>query len=126
MNRPSVVAYTQDQHERIQLGLRAERPADQPTVLRVAVTANLVATNAKPLRTIALDGIAEGRTTIELDLSHCADADRRGLEALLSMHKAAKRAGGSLTLCAMQPDFRALLDAHGITNLFTVRDEATP
>jgi anti-anti-sigma regulatory factor len=76
--------YTHDEIERIQLGIKAERPADAPSVLRVAITANLVATNAPQLRTIADDAIDEGRITITLDLAHCGYVDARGFGILVA------------------------------------------
>jgi hypothetical protein len=76
--------YTPEQHSRIQLGIKAERPAEAPSVLRVAITANLVATNAPQLRTIADDAIDEGRITITLDLAHCGYVDARGFGILVA------------------------------------------
>lgn len=118
MTRAPISAQTPEEFERVTLGLRAERPADQPTVLRVAITANLVATNAPQLRTITEDGIAEGRTTIVLDLSHCDYIDARGFGQLVGIANHARMKGGSVTIVGAHEDLRALFTHHHIARLF--------
>jgi anti-anti-sigma regulatory factor len=127
MNRAPTFAFTPEQHERIQLGLHVDRPADEPTVLRIAITANLVATNAPVLKRHVLDGIADGRTRIVLDLAACADCDKRGMETLLSLTIAARRHEGSLEIANAREDLRALFRVHGIDTLLNlVPSEVTP
>jgi anti-anti-sigma factor len=120
MNRaPSFAPMTPEQHERVNLGLKVDRPADEPTALRISITANLVATNAQPLRTIAFDGIADGRTQIAIDMAHCEYVDGRGFGVLLSVANAVTRAGGSVAIANAGEDIRLLFESHGIAKLFT-------
>jgi anti-anti-sigma regulatory factor len=123
----SVAMYTPEQHERIQLGLRATRPEDAPTTLLVAITANLVATNAPQLRTITDDAIDQGRITITLDFAQCPDIDKRGFEMLVSIANRVKRKGESVTIAHAHRDLVALFHSHGIASLFRFEPtEVTP
>jgi anti-anti-sigma regulatory factor len=128
MNRaPTFAGYTPADHERIHMGLHVERPADAPTVLRIAITANLVATNAPTLKRLVLDALTEGRTRIVLEVEHCADCDKRGMETLLSLTIWVRRKGGALEITNARDDLRALFRVHGIDALLNlVPSEGTP
>jgi anti-anti-sigma factor len=119
--------YTHDENQRVQLGIKAERPAEAPSVLRVAITANLVATNAPQLRTITDDAIDEGRIVITLDLEHCRYVDARGFGILVALANRANRRGGSVTIAGAHEDLRTVFVGHCIAELFRFEpSEVTP
>jgi anti-anti-sigma factor len=119
--------YTHAENERIVLGIKAERPAEAPSVLRVAISANLVGTNAPQLRTITDDAIDEGRITITLDLEHCGYVDARGFGILVGIANRVNRRGGSVTITNAHEDLRTVFVGHGIAELFRFApSEVTP
>lgn len=126
MSKHGYAYITADQFDRV-LGLKATRPESDPTALVVAITANLVATNAPQLRTIVDDAIDAGRVHITLDLMACPDVDARGFGVLVGIANRVNRRGGSVTIANAHADLRTLFEKHFIAELFTFAPiEGTP
>lgn len=117
MSRDGYVYATERQFNGV-LGLHATRPDDAPTTLHVAITANLVATNAPQLRLICDDAIVEGRRNITLDLQQCQYIDAKGWGQLVAIGNRAHRLAGFVVIANASADLLTLFHSHGIASLF--------
>lgn len=112
-------AYSQADHERLQLGFTLDRGEPAGQTLRIAITANLVATNARALKPRVLEEIAAtGVNHVRLDLEHCPYIDAAGLGVLVSIANATSRAGGGLTVGGANEDLTTLFELTGLDRLF--------
>ncbi len=101
------------------LGFSLARAGDDE--LRITLTANLVATNARALKPAVLDTILQGARAITVDLTHCRYVDGHGLGVLVSIANAARRAGGSFAVEHASSEMLTLFELTGIDGLFEVR-----
>jgi anti-anti-sigma factor len=127
MRREPHVAYSPEEHVRVQLGIyETAGLADERVQCRFTITANLVSTNAPVLKTKALDALDRGCASIAINLASCPYVDSTGLGVLVTIGNAARRAGGGLTIERASADFRTLLGLTGIATLFTLSPQEPP
>jgi anti-anti-sigma factor len=90
-------------------------------VVVVSVQGRVDATNAGVLEQKLIGLIAGGETRLVLDAARLDYISSAGLRVLLVVMKRL-RTGGSLALCALQPQIREIFDIAGFSSIFTIHD----
>jgi anti-sigma B factor antagonist len=89
-------------------------------VLRVSAIKELGSANAGAFRDWVRESLADGLSSIEVDLSETTFLDSSGLGALVSLHKAASKRQGTLRLLNANPSLRQILDLTRLSRVFEV------
>jgi stage II sporulation protein AA (anti-sigma F factor antagonist) len=90
-------------------------------VVVVSVQGRVDATNAGVLEQKLVSLIAGGDTRVVLDAARLDYISSAGLRVLLVVMKRLPT-GGSLALCALQPQIREIFDIAGFSSIFTIHD----
>lgn len=82
----------------------------------LALGPELTVAHAAELRERLLATIADGRTSLALDLAGVTDFDSAGVQLLLATRRTLAERGGVLTLTAASSPVRGALDVFGLTD----------
>jgi anti-sigma B factor antagonist len=89
-------------------------------VLVIRVGGSLNHTSAEALREGACAILLRPQRTVLVNLEDVQQVDAAGLGALADVHRMATCVGGRLTLAAVQPRVREMLDVAGLTACFQI------
>lgn len=117
--RPAYAALSRADETRLTLGLKSETTA---LGLSVTITANLVATNAGPLRELVADALDDGMRSVVLDFTYCPYADSKGLKTLAAIAHMVHRVSGTIRITNANEDLAKLLALTEIAGLFDARE----
>lgn len=88
----------------------------------VSVSGDVDLSTAPMLERALLTAIAEGATTIAVDMSECCFVDSAGIHALLQAQAELKRTGGRLSLISPARAVRRALEVSRLERAFSVHD----
>jgi anti-sigma B factor antagonist len=94
--------------------------ADRATTLVVAGEVDLA--NAHELAQAGLAALADGATTVTVDMRDVTFLDSTGLAALVTINNQAQQDGASLIVSHVTPRISHLLAVTGLDRIFTVAD----
>src|SRR3954471_13711239 len=96
----------------------AEQSSSDPSV--VVVTGELDVATVGELREVGLKALAAGGPDLVIDASGLEFTDSTGLGCLVSLHKRAAEAGGTLVRRGSNDRLRRLLEMVSLTSVFRV------
>jgi anti-anti-sigma factor len=91
-------------------------------VFVVALKGRLDGTTSKAVEERILKVIDEGQRTIVFDLQQLDYISSVGLRVLMLAAKRLKTVGGSIVVCALQPNVKQVFDIAGFSALFRIFD----
>lgn len=86
--------------------------------IQIILSGDIFAHEANILRQNLSDYIERGHNELSLDMAHIDFIDGTGLSALVSIHKQAIAAGGSMQIVDLKDDAKELFRLTGLDKLF--------
>jgi anti-anti-sigma factor len=87
-------------------------------VLTIALSGRLDGTTSKGVEERIMKVIEGGQRTLVIDLQHLDYISSIGLRVLMLAAKRLKAVGGSIVVCALQPNVKQVFDIAGFSTLF--------